>query len=160
MGRESKRKGGKGRPFLMVLNEVFDSASYGALSPSAVTLYLYVIRQFNGKNNGNLCTAEGTLKRLGLRMSKTTVRMARLELIEAGFIDVTRQGFRGGDGGKYPTLVRLTNEVCYAILEKGIPHCPASFDYRGKKPPEDGWRQFVKDRYAKQNDQDGLNEAA
>ena len=94
-------------------------------------------------------------------MSKATVRIARLELIEAGLIDVTRQGFRGGDGGKYPTLVRLTHEVCFAIPEKGIPHIPATFDFKGRRPPDGGWRKSVQARNANEGDtQESLNEAA
>lgn len=91
MGR-AKFKGSKySEPFVGIVRSVFDSPAFTALSPHACKLLLELAGQYRGDNNGNLTVAWSVVKKRGWR-SRTTLWRSKAELIEAGFVYVTRKG--------------------------------------------------------------------
>lgn len=85
-------KGSKlNEPFVAIVRSVFEAPDFHRLSPFATKLLLELASQYKGDNNGNLSAAWSLLKLRGWR-SKTTLWRAKLELIEAGFVYVTRKG--------------------------------------------------------------------
>ena len=88
----SKHKGTKySEPFVGIVRSVFESPAFMALSPYACKLLLELAGQYRGDNNGNLTVAWSIVHKRGWR-SKTTLWRVKKELIEAGFIYVTRKG--------------------------------------------------------------------
>jgi hypothetical protein len=77
----------------MLPHALFDMPEYMALSFPAQALINVFIRQYNKYNNGDLCNAYNVLKKRGWK-SETTVRRATKELIDAGFVVLSRQGGR------------------------------------------------------------------
>lgn len=91
MGR-AKFKGHKlNEPFVPIYRSVFEAPDFYGLSSFAAKLLLELISQYKGDNNGNLTAAWSLLKERGWR-SKVTLWRAKMELIEAGFVYVTRKG--------------------------------------------------------------------
>ena len=74
-----------------IVRSVFESPAFTALSPYACKLLLELAGQYRGDNNGNLTVAWSIVHKRGWR-SKTTLWRVKKELIEAGFIYVTRKG--------------------------------------------------------------------
>lgn len=93
MPRPSARfKGSKyTEPFVGIVRSVFDSPAFTALSPHACKLLLELVGQYRGDNNGNLTAAWSIVSRRGWR-SRTTLWRCKAELIETGFVYVTRKG--------------------------------------------------------------------
>lgn len=88
----NKFKGSKyTEPFVGIVRSVFDSPAFTALSPFACKLLLELAGQYRGDNNGNLTVAWSIVHKRGWR-SKTTLWRVKKELIEAGFVYVTRKG--------------------------------------------------------------------
>ncbi len=79
-----------------------DCPNWAAYSGTAVKMLDTLARQFNGKNNGDLCAALSVLKRYGWK-SDDTVFWALRELRHYGLIVLTRQG-----GLHAPSLFALT----------------------------------------------------
>lgn len=109
----------QGAPFLRLWREMTESETFGNLSPHAVKLLVEIGRQYRGNNNGDLSAPWSKLKRRGWR-SKSTLWAAIKELVDSGFIVVTRLG------GKH--------HVCtlYGITWEAIDDCKGKHDY----PPE------------------------
>jgi hypothetical protein len=78
-------------PFTAIFRSVFESAAFIALSPHACKLLLELAGQYRGDNNGNLTVAWSVVSKRGWR-SRTTLWRCKAELIEAGFVYVTRKG--------------------------------------------------------------------
>lgn len=93
MGRGKARyKGSRySEPFVGIVRSVFDSPAFTALSPHACKLLLELAAQYRGDNNGNLTVAWSVVSKRGWR-SRTTLWRCKAELIEAGFVYVTRKG--------------------------------------------------------------------
>src|SRR5205809_608265 len=90
-------------PFIQFYHYVYDSAEYRRLSVGARGLLMEFARRFNGYNNGNLEMTERQSRNAGLG-SKPTMRKYLAELINGGWIVVTRRGgMRSG-----PNLYALT----------------------------------------------------
>lgn len=89
------RKGFKGtkynEPFVGIVRSVFAAPAFWRLSPHACKLLLDLIGQYHGDNNGDLNVAWSVVKERGWR-SRTTLWRCKAELIDAGFIYVTRKG--------------------------------------------------------------------
>ncbi len=101
-------------PFLSLPHHVIDSPQFAALGGSAVKLLIDLARQFNGANNGNLDTTQLRMdwtahdsparplrdisgmrpkKYPGARWnSEATLRSALNELIEGGWVVITKHG--------------------------------------------------------------------
>jgi hypothetical protein len=87
-----KFKGSKyTEPFVGIVRSVFESPAFTALSPHACKLLLELAGQYRGDNNGNLTVAWSIVHKRGWR-SKTTLWRVKKELIDAGFVYVTRKG--------------------------------------------------------------------
>lgn len=91
-GGKARFKGSKyDEPFVGILRSMFDSPAFAALSPHACKLLLELAGQYRGNNNGNLTVAWSVVSKRGWR-SRTTLWRCKAELIEAGFVYVTRKG--------------------------------------------------------------------
>lgn len=91
-GGKSRYRGSKyTEPFVGIVRSVFDSPAFAALSPHACKLLLELVGQYRGDNNGNLTVAWSVVSKRGWR-SRTTLWRCKAELIEAGFVYVTRKG--------------------------------------------------------------------
>jgi hypothetical protein len=64
------------------------------LTPVAHKTLNYLASQCNGYNNGDLDICEKNARKSGLRMSAASLRRGAKELLDAGFIELTRQGGR------------------------------------------------------------------
>ena len=77
--------------FTGIVHSVFESPAFTALSPHACKLLLELTGQYRGNNNGNLTVAWSVVSKRGWR-SRSTLWRCKSELIEAGFVYVTRKG--------------------------------------------------------------------
>ena len=78
---------------LSIPHAVYDTKKYAALPHAAIRLLYDLARQFNGYNNGAQCASFQMLKNRGWT-SKAGLERATRKLLEAGFIEITRQGGR------------------------------------------------------------------
>lgn len=85
--KDSKYK----EPFVGIVRSVFESTAYLQLSPHACKLLLDLVSQYRGDNNGDLTSAWSVMSKRGWR-SRTTLWRCKLELVELGFVHVTRIG--------------------------------------------------------------------
>lgn len=76
---------------LQVPAAVLNSPNYRALSHKAKALILDMGARYNGYNNGNLALPWSWMKVQGWK-SKDTLQRAIKELLDAGIIELTRQG--------------------------------------------------------------------
>ncbi|MBB3170161.1 hypothetical protein [Simiduia aestuariiviva] len=89
-----KHKGRGGSPtFVRLFHRLLDNPDYINLGHTARSLLIDVLRQYNGRNNGDLCVTLTVLRKRGWT-SNDTMRRALGELINAGWIIQTRQGGR------------------------------------------------------------------
>ena len=88
--------------FTAIPHAVQDSPNWAQCSGTAIKLLDTIARQYNGRNNGDLCAALSVLKRYGWT-SPDTVTWALRELRHYGFLLLTRQGGLHG-----PSLYALT----------------------------------------------------
>ena len=93
--KQGKRKGS------LLYDSIFYDSRLDNITGSAFRLFIELHQQYNGHNNGNLCAARGTLR---FDWNDKTLKKARNELVMAGIIDLTRQGFK-----KKPNLYALTH---------------------------------------------------
>lgn len=112
--RPRSRQRHKGRresgTFTAIPHALQDCANWRQCSGTGIKLLLDLARQFNGRNNGDLCAALSVLRPHGWN-SPDTVGNALRELRHYGFLLLTRQGGLHG-----PSLYALT---WYAIDECG-----------------------------------------
>lgn len=101
MGRaKHKSKNHDGSRFVLLPHVVMDSPAYLNLSFSAIAILLDIARQYSGSNNGKLVLCDKALKRRGWN-SHATITKAKRELIEAGLLFLTRQGYRPNKASWY-----------------------------------------------------------
>ncbi len=87
-----RHKGSKyNEPFVGIVRSVFESVAFAKLSPHACKLLLELVGQYRGDNNGDLTVAWSVVSKRGWR-SRTTLWRCKQELIDAGFVYVTRLG--------------------------------------------------------------------
>lgn len=91
MAYKKSKRSKYNEPFVGIVRSVFDAPAFQQLSPHAYKLLLDIASQYRGDNNGDLTCAWATVKGRGWR-SKTTLSNAKKELIDAGFVYVTRKG--------------------------------------------------------------------
>ena len=87
--KNARRQGG--HRFVGVPHVVLDSESYKQLPNRAKALMMDIAYFYNGRNNGDLSTAWGIMKRRGWR-SKSTLSAAVNDLLSANLILKTRDG--------------------------------------------------------------------
>ena len=91
MGRANFKGSKYTEPFVGIVRSVFESLAFTALSAHACKLLLELAGQYRGDNNGDLTVAWSVVSKRGWK-SRTTLWRAKSELIEAGFVYVTRKG--------------------------------------------------------------------
>ena len=77
--------------FIRIPVEVLQTQVYQELTLGSLKLFLELLSQYNGYNNGKLTAAWSVLKNRGWN-SKATLSKSIKQLKELGFIRVTRQG--------------------------------------------------------------------
>lgn len=124
-----KAKGRRDQPhmgrFAALPHAIFDTPEYASLEFRARALLTEFALQFNGSNNGYLTATYGRLRTRGFT-SKDQLQKALRELINTGWVVVTRQG-----GRNYPSL--------YALTYRGVDYGEFSLDVR-PGPPINAWR--------------------
>lgn len=85
----AKGRAERSQSFAGIPRRVMRHPDFQRLSPRAVALLLWLAHDYRGKNNGDLSAVWSTMRARGWR-SKTTVREAVKELLEAGMIVRTR----------------------------------------------------------------------
>lgn len=86
----AKKLNDRGR-YARLFHDVVNTPAWIALGSNAKTLYIDLLIQFNGSNNGNLSATIATMKHRGWR-SSSTLAVALAELLALGFIVKTRGG--------------------------------------------------------------------
>jgi hypothetical protein len=111
-GRTKRRKHGHGPTFIQLFHWMVDLPVWHSLSPRAVVAYLELARRYNGTNNGSLHLSARELAH-AWGWSKDAAACAMRELIEKGFIEVTRaSGFNMKDRKRQAAEYRLTVFFC------------------------------------------------
>ena len=87
-----KHKAGSGS-YIPMPKRCLESNSLAKLSPYAAKLLLDLMAQYNGFNNGNLSIAWSLMKKRNWK-SEDTLNRAKRELLDNGWIILTRQGGR------------------------------------------------------------------
>jgi hypothetical protein len=100
MANKKPTKNRDGTGFVALPHVVQDSSAYKSLSFSARALLLDIARQYTGSNNGKLVTCAKALADRGWN-SNATVTKAQRELMEYGFLCLTRQGFKPNKASWY-----------------------------------------------------------
>ena len=127
--RRARSKGRKsGGTFIMLRHKIVDSPQFFALSTSSIKLLLDLLRQYRGTNNGDLSIAWSIMKDRGW-VSRQTLQRARDELIELGFIQLSRQG-----GRRKPSL--------YALTFHPVDYCGGKLEISATKSASNDWRKI------------------
>lgn len=100
--------GRKTRPFAGIPNRVMEHADFKRLSANSVRLLLWFAYQYKGNNNGKLCAVHSQLHDKGFK-SKSTLSAALKELLQKGFIELSK-GSGIGKNGRTPNYYALTYE--------------------------------------------------
>lgn len=121
-----KGRKGKGN-WLGLPMQVITSDAYNQLGAWSVKLLVDVAKQYNGFNNGDLNAVWSIFKEQGWH-SKGTLSRAIKELIDKGFIELTRQG------GKNRCSL-------YAVTWKSIDECKGKLDVRKTRVASNLWKE-------------------
>ncbi len=121
-----KGRSGKGS-FLLLPHALLLSDSFASLSGKAVKCLIDIATQFKGKNNGDLSCTLKLMKKHGWN-SNCQLMKAKNELMENGFIVLTRQG-----GRNHCSL--------YAITWQPIDECSGKLDRHETTAPLNYWKQ-------------------
>lgn len=125
--RDAKEKRGEGL-FIPLSFDMLRSAEFASLSYHATKLLFDLLQQYNLRNNGDLgMSFEHFMKPRGWK-SKETLNNARIELLEKGFIIITRQG-----GMRECSL--------YAVTFFAIDECDGKLDVSATRRPLNLWRK-------------------
>lgn len=122
---KDKREAGGFAPLPFV---VLRSQSFARLTPYAAKLFLDMLAQYRGNNNGDLSARWSLMKQRGWR-SPSTLNKAKRELIAKEWILIARMG---GMNNR-PHLYALT---CYAIDE-----CNGKLDIGATHSPPSVWKR-------------------
>lgn len=103
------------------------SVAFGNLSGHAVKLLIELMSNYNGSNNGDLSAAYSVVHKRGWK-SKGTLNRAIQELIQAGFIETSRQG------GRHKCSL-------YALTFYAIDECGGKLEINATNKPTSLWRK-------------------
>jgi DNA-binding MarR family transcriptional regulator len=113
--------------FLRLPHYIVESEQFDALSCSAVKLLMQIGAKYRGSNNGAIGVPWDEMRRRGWR-SKATLQAARDELVDAGWIQISRHGHN-----------RLCN--LYAITWEAVDECPGyRTELQSTTRPSNLWR--------------------
>ena len=124
--KQGKRRKGN-PPFSAFPRQMLEHPNFAALSYRAKALLFPMANQYRGSNNGDLCATLTVLKPYGWT-SNDQLRKALKELLEAGFLLLTRQGRR-------PNVASL-----YAITWQAIDECGGKLEVNPTAAPPHTWR--------------------
>lgn len=119
-------KGEKGG-YVALYHCVLRSQAYANLSAHAVKLLNDLLSQYYGSNNGDFNATYTTMQKRGWR-SKGTLSRAIKELLETGFIEVSKQG------GRHSCSL-------YAITFYAVDECKGKLEINATKTPKSLWRK-------------------
>lgn len=121
--KERGEKGGYAPFYYCVLR----SQVFANLSAHAVKLLNDLLSQYYGSNNGDLCATFSVMQKRGWK-SKGTLNRAVKELLDVGFIEVSRQGGR---------------HLCslYALTFYAVDDCKGKLDISPTSTPKSLWRR-------------------
>jgi len=114
--------------YARLFHDVLNAPAWVALGPSAQKLYVDLLVQFNGSNNGNLSAALSILKHRGWS-SSSTLAAALSDLLALGFIVKTRGG-GVRRGSRVCSLYALSDLPITANQKLGIEARQPSFGFR------------------------------
>lgn len=117
--------------FIGIPRQVADSPAYIALPHWVRALYVDLRRQHNGRNNGDICAADGILRRYG--WAHSTIHKGLKHLLKHGLIEQTRKGGIASMS-QIPSLYAFTDLPVAPNLAKGIRFAQASWAYRDFVP--------------------------
>lgn len=113
--------------FVALPYAVIRSQAFAGLGAHAVKLLCDLLSQYRGDNNGDLCAVWGVMHARGWR-SRDTLERARCELLDGGWILISRQG-----GRHQATL--------YAVTFYAVDYCDGKLDMRPTGAPLSDWRK-------------------
>ena len=131
MSRNSKRKKTTGRAeqgSFAALPKAVIKKMQEKLTAAGYKLLIDLFEQYNGNNNGDLTPAWGIMNKKGWK-SKETLNKARKQLINQGFIELTRQG-----------TLRPHSCSLYAVTWINIDECNGKLDVKPTKTGSGLWR--------------------
>lgn len=117
--------------FIGIPCHVADSQAFIALSQMARALYVDMRRQYNGRNNGDICAADTVLASYG--WAHTSIHKGLKAIIAHGLMVQTR---RGGIGARSNTcsLYAFTDRPIIANPATGVAAAAPSYAYRAFQP--------------------------
>jgi hypothetical protein len=124
---KAKNRRIRGR-FFALPNHVLDSVAYSSLNGWTVKLIVDLGKQYNGRNNGDLCATFSIMKKYGWN-SKGTLSRALKSAQKLGFIELTRQG-----GRHKPSL--------FALTWHPIDECKGKLDVNETAVPSNLWKKI------------------
>jgi hypothetical protein len=127
--------------FIGIPRSVADSAAFIALPQLARALYVDLRRQFNGRNNGDICAANSVLTPYG--WAHTSIHKGLRAIIRHGLMVQTRQGGIASLS-RTCSLYGFTDLPIMANPVKGIAGAAPSLDYRDFKAEPGRKRQRKK----------------
>ncbi len=110
----------------MLPYDLTESDTFTSLSAYAVKLLIDITQQYNGYNNGDFTASWTYMKKRGWKSRETLDNKVR-ELIDAGFIEKTRQG------GKHQCNL-------YAITWQAIDECRGKLDVNETRVASRRWK--------------------
>lgn len=114
-------------------HSVVTSPAFRALSAQATKLWVNLMTQYNGRNNGKIAAVHSQLQAFG--WARKSLERALRELQQAGFIDKTRQGGLGG-GGRFCSYYRFTHLATDDLPEVPVRKGPPTLEFHHWAPPE------------------------
>ncbi|MFC7410871.1 hypothetical protein [Hydrogenophaga atypica] len=114
---------------LRIYDDVFDSAAFAALSSTDIRVYLALLRELRGSNNGNLSLPIARAQRYGIKSHVTLARSLRA-LRAVGLIDRVRHGGADKDGERECSLYRVTDVEVFEQRKLFIEAMPATNDWK------------------------------
>lgn len=116
MARGKSKNQIKGK-FVPLSHDLIKHKNFQSLSGNAVKLFIQLLCQFNGSNNGDYSCPYSTMQHMGWK-SSGTLQNSIDELIKLGFIVKTRQGGRNRCNLYGDTLHPL--DECKGKLDAGF----------------------------------------
>lgn len=114
--------------FTMLHHAITNSKNYRSLSGNAVKLLIDTMARYNGKNNGDFDYSLKNMKKWGW-CSNDTISRAKKELLEKGWIVLTRQG------GLH------LGASLYALTIWSIDECGGKLDRKETRVPLAYWKE-------------------
>lgn len=122
-----------GSSFTPLRHDLINSEEFAQLTLAAKAIFFCFLGKYKGNNNGDLELPQTTGQAKQIGMSDKTLKNGLKELVEAEFLEITRQG-----GRNQCSLYALTcfpiNETSKQRLE--LKAKPTSDKWRKPKPPD------------------------